>query len=403
MAVANGLLVQSLLEAGYEVDFFSKPSFVDPRPLIGARAGFRFVAVVNRWSDGWRRLVGNAPVIRGIAGRIDAAGYNRKLVRAIRREHRIRYYDSVLWLGDYAHGRVPGVPAVSFAQGPPGTDARAVLARRDEIRTLAGTLQASKWTALAQIRLSRAGLPALQNSDHIIVGSQQSRRVLQERYGINQSRLSAIPYPLDLDLFEPDSREPERNCYDSALRVLWLGRIVPRKRLDLFLNGAALAIRQGNDVRLSVVGGVGFVRGYERLIAEFPFPERLEWVKAIPRIEVPALLRRHDVLAQPSDEENFGSSVAEAQACGLPVIVGQTNGNADYLCSRDIQLRDDRVETFAAALSEMAARKAEGRWGVSSESRELAEKTFALERVGAQLTETLELASRGARAVAIAE
>ena len=42
------------------------------------------------------------------------------------------------------------------------------------------------------------------------------------------------------------------------------------------------------------------------------------------------------MLAQPSDEENFGSSVAEAQACGLPVIVGATNGNADYLCGRDI-------------------------------------------------------------------
>ncbi len=403
VAVANGLLLQSLLQVGYEVDFFSKPSFVDPRPLVGPRAGFRFVAVVNHWSDGSRRFVQNVPVIGGIARRIDAASYNRLLVRAIRKKHRTRHYDSVLWLGDFARGSVPGTATVSFAQGPPGTDARAVLMRRAEIRRLAGLAQAWKWTALARIRLSRAGLPDFRYSDHFIVGSRQSCRTLTQTYGIDSSRLSALPYPIDLDLFKPESGERKAQRGDRTLRVLWLGRIVPRKRLDLFLDGAALAIRHGSDIRLNIVGDVGFVRGYERLIATFPFQDRLKWVKGVARREVPDLLRRHDVLAQPSDEENFGSSVAEAQACGLPVIVGQTNGNADYLCSRDIHLRDDRPETFAAALREMAARKAEDRWGLPSESRRLAEEKFALECVGAQLTETLESVSRGTRAAAIAE
>ena len=291
--------------------------------------------------------------------------------------------------------------SADFAE--PYDQTRRIVHSDGSVHWLAGRGQAWKWTALARVRLSRAGLPALRHSDHVVVGSRQSCRTLQQRYGIDPSHLSAMPYPIDLELFKAEGGEWKAESNNAALRVLWLGRIVPRKRLDLFLDGAAMAIRQGNDVRLSIVGVVGFVQGYERLIAEFPFPERLEWVKAIPRIEVPALLRRHDVLAQPSDEENFGSSVAEAQACGLPVIVGQTNGNADYLCSRDIHLRDDRLETFAAALREMARRKAEGRWGLSSESRELAEKRFDLERVAARLTEILESASMGARNAATRE
>jgi glycosyltransferase involved in cell wall biosynthesis len=127
----------------------------------------------------------------------------------------------------------------------------------------------------------------------------------------------------------------------------------------VFLGGAAEAIRNGLDVTLTVVGSIGLIPGYERLIADFPFPDRLTWIRAVPRREVPALLGGHDVLAQPSEEEDFGSSVAEAQACGLPVIVGATNGNADYLCPRDIHLADDRVETFAAALAEIAGRRSE--------------------------------------------
>ena len=95
-------------------------------------------------------------------------------------------------------------------------------------------------------------------------------------------------------------------------------------------------------------------------------------------------------LVQPSDEENFGSSVAEAQACGLPVIVGNTNGNADYLCSRDIHLEDDRPETLAGALREMALRKVENRWGDSGDSRSCAARHFALKSVAERLIEILK-------------
>jgi len=101
-------------------------------------------------------------------------------------------------------------------------------------------------------------------------------------------------------------------------------------------------------------------------------------------------MQRHDLLAQPSDEENFGSSVAEAQACGLPVIVGATNGNADYLSSRDIHLADDQVETFAKALFEMWRRKGAHELGEPGESRRVAEKYFHFESVSDRLIAVLE-------------
>jgi glycosyltransferase involved in cell wall biosynthesis len=123
----------------------------------------------------------------------------------------------------------------------------------------------------------------------------------------------------------------------------------------------------------------------------FPYPGRLQYRPHIDRREVPALLSQHDVLAQPSVEEDFGSSVAEAQACGLPVIVGQTNGNADYLSSRDIHLADDGAETFAEALTEMYRRKRSGEWGNPAISRAVAEAHFHIDRVTGELIRILEL------------
>jgi glycosyltransferase involved in cell wall biosynthesis len=398
IAAANALLLRTLVERGVEVDFFSKPSFVDPRPVVGGRRGLRFLPTINQISDTIHRKVRRVPLVGFIAARRNSVSYNRLLVRRIRKEHQQRSYDLCLWLGDYAWGSVPGIPTVSFVQGPPGTDARSVLERCKQIKGLCGSWLTLKWMALARLRLSRLGLPRFHHSDHFIVGSEQSRSTLRRLYGINSALVSIVPYPIDLTLFSPS---PKASTSDAGtLRVLWLGRIVPRKRLDLFLQGATIAIGRGVDVRLTIVGRVGFVRGYEHMIKAFQFPERLEWIESLPRTSVPALFQRHDVLAQPSDEENFGSSVAEAQACGLPVIVGATNGNADYLCSRDFYLSNDQPETFAEALADMWRRKQLNLAGDIVESRRVAEEQFNIDRVVDRLMGVLDsvlVRSRGGR------
>lgn len=377
VASANALLLRGLLGRGCELVFFSKASFVDPRPAVGEHPAFTFVDVDNRLADRARAKLSRIPVLGFLAGQIDSLTYNHLLVERMREHHAQRPFDLILWLGEYARGRVAHAPSISFAQGPPGTDARSILQRFTEISRLAGNIRAWRWRILAQLRLSRLGLPPLGLSDHIIVGSNQSRQVLRDLYGFPDQRIHCLPYPIDLDLFRP-APEPH-----PELRCLWLGRIIPRKRLDLFLDGSAEAIRRGLDLRLTIVGGIGFVPGYEKLIAAFPFPDRLTWIPSLPREQVPDLLHRHDVLAQPSDEENFGSSVAEAQACGLPVIVGHTNGNADYLCARDLHLADDRPETFAAAL--LAPSNSD-----IGLSRQCAEQHFSLSLITGRLIELLK-------------
>jgi len=385
MASANALLLRELLQRDCEVDFFSKASFVDPRPVAGGHPGFRFTNVDNRLADRLRTRLERIPIAGKLAGMVDAATYNRLLVRRINEAHRERKFDLCLWLGDYARGRVGSIPTVSFVQGAPGSDARSVLRRFQEIKLLAGAKTAWKWKLLAHLRLAHPGLPPFHFSDRFLVGSNQSKNCLHEFFGIAKERIDPLPYPIDLQHFSPLSARP----HTSTLHCLWLGRIVPRKRLDLFLEGAAEAIGRGVDVQLTVIGSIGFIPGYEKLLQNFPHPDRLTWQKFLPRKDVPGMLAAHDVLAQPSEEEDFGSSVAEAQACGLPVIVGTTNGNADYLCPRDIHLRNDSPATLADALVEMANRKETNRWGEASESRAYAENHFSLNHVASALRSIL--------------
>jgi glycosyltransferase involved in cell wall biosynthesis len=398
VAAANALLLSKLLDRGFEIDFFSKPSFVDPRPIVGSKPGFHFVPVNNAILNFTRERVQRLPLVSVAAGVADTLSYNRLLVRRIGEENRHRNYDLCLWLGDYARGSVAGLPTVSYAQGPPGTDARSILGRYAEIRNLAGAKQALKWRLFARLRLSPLGRPPLHHTDRFIIGSRQSANTLVKLYSVDPKRISVLPYPIDLKLFKPLSpplpNGPALSSSNGPLRVLWLGRIVPRKRLDIFLNGASVAIRKGVDLKLTLIGPSGFIPGYELMIRSFPYPDRLLYHQRVDRTQVPALLNQHDVLAQPSEEENFGSSVAEAQACGLPVIVGYTNGNADYLSVRDIHLADDRAETFAEALAEMARRKLAGQLNEQKVSRHAAEQNFDIERVTRALIQILESVDR---------
>jgi len=391
VASANALLLRELLEQGHQIDFYSKSTFVDPRHAVPTQPGFGFIDVTNTWPDRIRRAVQKIPGLSVVFSQLDAWTYGRALVRTISSHHSQKGYDACLWLGEFARGRVPGLPSVSFVQGAPGADARSVLDREAEIRRLAGLPLFLRWKLLAMLRLSRLGLPPFEHSDHWIVGSSVSRQLMNSLYQIPNGQISVLPYPIDLETFKPlGCATSSASAASTTLRVLWLGRIVPRKRLALLLDGAARAIEREIDLRLTIVGRVGFIQGYEKLIQAFRYPGRLEWEPAVSRDEVSRLMSSHDVLVQPSDEENFGSSVAEAQACGLPVIVGASNGNRDYLCSRDIHLKDDRTETFTNALSEMAARKAEKRAGSPTESRDLARVNFDVKTIAAQLAEILQ-------------
>ncbi len=375
MASANLVILQGLLERGHQIDWFSKSRFVDPRRWLSDRPGFHFHESDNGWVDRLRDRFARVPGLGFLLGRWDAASYHRLLIRRMRHQAQSRRPDVVVWLGEYARGTVPGVPTVSWTQGPPGTDARSILRHAAHLRRVAapGTVRRLEW--LARLRLSPLGLPPFAPSDRLIVGSRQAAERLRMGYRLSADRLGILPYPIDPADFPlvKEAAGPE----PGPLRILWLGRIVPRKRLDLLLAAVAGVTAANGRIQLTVVGRVGFPPGYEAILREFPHRDRLDWREQVPREAVASLMREADVLVQPSEEENFGSSVAEAQLCGLPVIVGQGNGNADYLSPRDRVMEAQTPEALAAIFRELADKKAAGTLGEPSQSRAVALEHFA--------------------------
>ena len=148
-------------------------------------------------------------------------------------------------------------------------------------------------------------------------------------------------------------------------------------------------------MRLTIVGSFPFADGFRQLLDAFPFPDRLTYVPRMSRDDVRALLRRTAVLVQPSEDEDFGSSVAESLACGTPVVVGPTNGTGEYVDEGGVHFERYDAGSVAAAITEALDRLAEDPAEMRAQARRVAERHFNTQAVVDALEEKSGLQALG--------
>jgi glycosyltransferase involved in cell wall biosynthesis len=371
VASADYLILRELLQRGVEIDFFANREHV-PRPPGLDHDAFRYFGftppVIDRILP--PRIAGSFfwPLVsarwRAIFGPVAEA------------RHRESPYDAVLSLGTWPAFTVSGVPVVTWVQGPFHTELEAIRRLRRQIWSMSGrTYYLAMVAYYATASLLRRGL--LDSSSRVICGSEWARRSIAGR-GIPPERVHALPYPIDLELFHP--REPQPVDWGSPV-LLHLGRLDPRKRLDLLLDAFAVVLRSFPRARLRIVGRPGSARNQLSLIERFPRREQVEYLPHLARPRVPELLHESAVLVQTSESENFGSSVAEALACGVPTVVGPSNGTADYIDETSEIFDAYTPASVAAAIIRVLERRRKEPHLVRHSTRAAAEHWFALSTV----------------------
>lgn len=126
---------------------------------------------------------------------------------------------------------------------------------------------------------------------------------------------------------------------DSRQRLIGMvAHLTPWKGHEVFLRAATIVAGKRPEVRFLIAGGpiyeTGGHEGYEaslhRLAGELGIADRVFFLGI--REDVPEILRALDMLVHPpTAPEPFGRSIAEAQACGVPIIASDGGAARELL------------------------------------------------------------------------
>jgi glycosyltransferase involved in cell wall biosynthesis len=152
----------------------------------------------------------------------------------------------------------------------------------------------NRWTST----YSRIAVPrVVRAAARVIAVSEFTKRELESLLGVPKAKIRVVPNAV-ADVFTPDGPRAEGDY------VLAVGTLEPRKNLE--------RIAQAVDGELRVVGAAGW--------GGVKPPGNVTWLGDIDDEQLAALYRGARCLVYASLYEGFGIPVAEALACGCPVV-----------------------------------------------------------------------------------
>ncbi|WP_229669868.1 glycosyltransferase family 4 protein [Microlunatus endophyticus] len=232
-------------------------------------------------------------------------------------------------------------------------------------------------------------------ADKLIVNSRFSRDVLVDSLPWLGKKAvivyNAVP--------GPDSVQPPRERIEGSLRLLFVGRLSPRKGPHVAVEALRMIIDRGVDARLDLVGAV--FPGYEWY--EDQLRQQVTAAGLTDRVafhgfqhEVSPFAAEADIVLVPSTvDEPFGNTAVEAALAARPLIVSATSGllEASSELSACIRVEPDNAQEIADAV-----RTVTGDWrrirAAAIADSEVAKSRYSPARYGKEIYQTVSSVMR---------
>jgi glycosyltransferase involved in cell wall biosynthesis len=163
-------------------------------------------------------------------------------------------------------------------------------------------------------------------ADYIFVPSRFVERSFLD-HGVSADRLLRLPYPVDLNVFQPASEPRHRN---RTLTVVSSGLLTLRKGAPYLFQAFRQIRKQVPNARFKLIRGMAdsFRDVYDgERFSDVP----VEWADRMPHDRLAAWLRDADIYLLPTIEEGMVRTVVEALASGLFVVTTPNAGADDYI------------------------------------------------------------------------
>ncbi len=162
------------------------------------------------------------------------------------------------------------------------------------------------------------GRRRLERTRTVVCVSHSQSQSVQNTWGIPTTKIRVIYNGIDTERFLPLERRQGRER-----RLLFVGGANPRKGVDVLLDAFALINNHYPDVFLDLVGGWDWTAQMEKA-KRLGISSQVCFHPYVVHDEMPAFYAQSYASIAPTKAESFGRTVAEAMACGVPVICAGT-------------------------------------------------------------------------------
>ncbi|MBP6859390.1 MAG: glycosyltransferase family 4 protein [Candidatus Magasanikbacteria bacterium] len=209
-----------------------------------------------------------------------------------------------------------------------------------------------------------------QNAHLILTPSENTKRDIISRYQVPAEKIKVI-YPGISCHRTQNSEQPETQKLDILQKynlphnyLLFLGTAEPRKNIigliEAFEKASQNTIlpKSSTPYSLVITGYKGWKdkKIYQKFLSS-PIKERIKFIGPVEATDKPALYAASTLFIYPSFYEGFGFPVAEAMACGTPVITSNRSSLPEISGSSAFLINPNRPSELADAIAKMLNEK----------------------------------------------
>ncbi len=354
-------------------------------PPIGGGAGNATAGIAGELASLGHRVDVLTSAFRGVPNRHDNGAYAVRRIPVIRRHaDRCSKFEMLTFLLSSCAWifRIPKADcAIAFFTIPSGPSCwwLKMLRRTPYIVSLRGgdVPGFQPYDLAATHRITAPAIRFLWRHAHRVVANSNGLAGLARTAAPKQS-VEIVPNGVDTARFFPS---PELRSGHSAPQLLFTGRLVRQKGVDILLHALSL-LPSELAWTLRLVGDGPERTNLETRARNLNLANRIQFHGWAQREQLPQLYRDADLFVFPSRDEGMPNAMLEAMASGLGVVATRIAGNEDLVQPglNGLLVPPDDGESFARALEE-ALRPPARLSAFGARSREIVEAGYSWNKV----------------------
>lgn len=318
----------ALSKLGYEVDVVTRSQDAHVEKIVRVDKGFRVIHLVAgpEHPQPRKKVIDFVPE------------FIKSLQAFIKDEH--LHYDII-----HAHYYLSGLIALGIGNLDDG--ATPFVITFHTLALMKNLAARTSWEEESRARID-AEFALMKSADIITSPSMSDKQYLMYLYDATEEKIVEIAPGVNMNLFRPMNKEQAKshlNISTARKTLLFVGRIEPLKGIDMLLYAVKILKMQlpsvpfsflivGGDISQHITKWSPEMRQLNDLRRLFNIENEVQFVGQRPQKELPYFYNAADIVVIPSHYESFGMAIAEAMACGTPVITTNAAGISDLIDER---------------------------------------------------------------------